>query len=275
MKNKKRMLFGVCGFVGGLTGALASEMLPDFANGTTSLVFQLSLWSAAASAMITLGLFAAGEIYNRKPFSVGIYKTGLLSGIIAGALAGFAAQSVFSFATDPGFFNQVILRSACWGIMGALLGWRLSSVIPNLGNARGLIAGGLGGFLGGIGFIIISYFIMEVPGRMIGLGILGASLGIAVVAIEELFRYARLDVIWAPGEVTSITLGNKPVHIGGGDDHVYIHGLPQHALAILLEGGKVQCIDSASGKRSDLKEGSTIKIGKVEVVVRTKNEEKS
>jgi hypothetical protein len=275
MKNKKRLLFGVCGFAGGLTGALVSEMVPDFATGASSLVFQLSLWSAAASAMITLGLFAAGEIYNRKPFSVGIYKTGLVSGLISGAIAGFAAQSVFTLATDPGFFDQVVLRSICWAIMGSLLGWRLSSVVPNLGIARGLFAGGLGGFIGGIVFIITSYFISEVPGRMIGMGLLGASLGIAVVAIEELFRYARLDVIWAPGEVTSITLGNKPVHIGGGDDHVYIHGLPQHALAIALEGGKVQCIDSASGKRSDLKEGSTIKIGKVEVVVRTKNEEKS
>ncbi len=275
MKNNKRLLFGVCGFAGGFIGALVAEMVPDFAQSLVGLVLRTSIWSATSAALITVGLFAAGEIYNRKPFSLGIYRKGLVAGLIAGAIAGFVAQSVFSFADEPNFFNQVIFRSICWGIMGSLLGWRLSTVVPNLGTSRGVIAGGIGGFLGGIGFLIASSFLAEVPGRMFGLGLLGASLGIAVVAIEELFRLARLDVIWAPGEVTSITLGEKPVHIGGGDDHVYIHGLPQHALAVVFEGGKVQCIDAASGKRSDLKEGSKIQIGKVEVVVRTKNEGKS
>lgn len=275
MKNNKRLLFSVCGFAGGFIGALVAELVPDFAHSLVGLVLRTSIWSAAAAALITVGLFAAGEIYNRKPFSYGIYRKGLVAGLIAGALAGFVAQSVFSFAGEPNFFNQVIFRSICWGIMGSLLGWRLSAVVPNLGISRGVIAGAIGGFLGGIGFLIASNFLAEIPGRMFGLGLLGASLGIAVVAIEELFRFARLDVIWAPGEVTSITLGDKPVYIGGGDDHVYIHGLPQHALAVVLEGGKVQCIDAASGKRSDLKEGSKIQIGKVEVVVRTKNEAKS
>lgn len=134
------------------------------------------------------------------------------------------------------------------------------------------IAGALGGFLGGIGFLIASSIFAEVLGRMAGFGVLGAALGLAVVAIEEMFRTARLDVIWAPKEVTSITLGSKPVFIGGGDDHIFIDGLPQHALGVILENGKIQCIDNATGNRSDLKEGSRIQIGKVEVVVRTKSE---
>lgn len=275
MKNNKRLLFCTCGFVGGMAGALLAELAPDLGMGLVPLVAYTTLWSALAAGLLTVGLFAAGEIYNRRRFAIGIYRKGLIAGIIAGAIGGFVAQSVYSFQGEPNFLNQVVFRSFCWGIMGGLLGWRLSAVVPNLGSNRGIIAGAVGGFVGGIGFLITSAILPEVLGRMVGLGGLGAALGLAVVAIEEMFRTARLDVIWAPKEMTSVTLGPKPVYIGGGDDHIFIAGLPQHALGVILENGKIQCIDNATGKRSDLKEGSRIQIGKVEVVVRTKNEEET
>jgi hypothetical protein len=275
MKNNKRLLFSVCGFAGGAAGALLAELVPNFGLEIVPLVAYTTLWSAVAAALITVALFAAGEIYNRKRFSVGIYRKGIVSGLFAGAVGGFVAQSVFSFQGEPSFFTQVVFRSFCWAIMGGLLGWRLSAVVPNLGSKRGIIAGALGGFVGGIGFLIASSIFAEVLGRMVGFGVLGAALGLAVVAIEEMFREARLDVIWAPKEVTSITLGSKPVFIGGGDDHIFIDGLPQHALGVILDNGKIQCIDNATGNRSDLKEGSRIQIGKVEVVVRTKADEGS
>lgn len=273
MKNNKRLLFSICGLAGGMLGALVAELVPEFGQGLVPMVGYTSLWSAISAALITVGLFAGGEIYNRKPFSLGIYRNGLFAGAIAGAIGGFVAQAVYSFQGEPSFFNQVIFRAFCWAIMGALLGWRLSAVVPNLGSTRGIVAGAIGGFVGGIGFLIASSMLAEVLGRMFGLGILGVALGFAVVAIEEMFRAARLDVIWAPKEITSITLGSKLVYIGGGDDHVFISGLPQHALGIVLEDGKVQCIENSTGKRSDLKEGSRIQIGKVEVVVRTNAKE--
>lgn len=275
MKNNKRLLFSVCGFAGGAAGALLAELVPEFGLSMVSAVAYTTLWSAVGAALVTVALFAAGEIYNRKKFSFGIYRKGMLAGVIAGAIGGFVAQAVYSFQGEPNFFNQVIFRSFCWAIMGGLLGWRLSAVVPNLGSNRGIIAGAIGGFVGGIGFLAASMILAEVLGRMVGFGVLGAALGLAVVAIEEMFRAARLDVIWAPKEITSVTLGPKPVFIGGGDDHIFINGLPQHALGVILENGKIQCIDNATGNRSDLKEGSRIQIGKVEVVVRTKADEGS
>lgn len=270
MKNNKRLLFATCGFVGGVVGALAAELVPDMGRGLAPLVFYTSIWSALGAALITVGLFAAGEIYNRKPFSAVVYRKGLVSGTIAGAIAGFIAQSVYSFQGEPNFFNEVIFRALCWALMGAILGWRLSTIVPNLGSTRGILAGGIGGFIGGIGFIITASIFPEFLGRILGFAILGAALGLAVVAIEEMFRAARLDVVWAPKEVTSVTLGAKPVYIGGGEDQIFVAGLPQHALGVILENGKVQCIDASSGKRSDLKDGSRIQIGKIEVIVRTK-----
>ena len=269
MRNNKKLLFAMGGLLGGMAGALVGEFVPGLGENLVSHVIYTAIWSLFGGAFITVGLFAAGEYYNRRPFTLEIYRKGLLSGALAGAISGFIAQSVYSFQGDPNFFNQVIFRSICWGIMGALLGWRLSTVVPNLGLNRGVIAGAVGGFIGGICFLITSALFVEMVGRMLGLGLLGAALGVAVVAIEEIFRAARLDVIWAPKEITSITLGPKPIFIGGGDDHIFVAGLPQHALGVVLEGGKIQCLDNSSGKRSDLKDGSRIKIGTVEVVVRT------
>lgn len=271
MKTNKKLIFALGGLIGGMIGALIGEFVPELGQGLITNIIDTTVWSLLGGAFITVGLFAAGEYYNRRPFSLSlsIYRKGLLSGALAGAIAGFIAQSVYSFQGEPNFFNQVIFRAACWGIMGALLGWRLSIVVPNLGLNRGVIAGAIGGFIGGICFLITSAIFVAMIGRMVGLGLLGAALGLAVVAIEEIFRTARLDVIWSPKEVTSITLGPKPVFIGGGDDHVFVAGLPHHALSVALEGGKIQCLDNSSGKRSDLKDGSRIKIGKVEVVVRT------
>ena len=269
MRTNKKLVFAVGGLAGGIAGALLGELVPELGGSMVALVINTAIWSLLSSALITVGLFAAGEYYNRRPISVEVLRKGFLSGAVAGGIAGFIAQSVYSFQGEPTFFNQVIFRSFCWGIMGALLGLRLSSVVPNLGLNRGVIAGAVGGFIGGIGFVITSEVFAELFGRLLGIGLLGAALGLAVVAIEEIFRAARLDVVWAPKEVTSVTLGQKPVFIGGGDDHIYVAGLPQHALGVVLEGGKIYCLDNSSGKRSDLKDGSRIQIGKIEVVVRT------
>jgi len=177
---------------------------------------------------------------------------------------------VYSVQSEPTLFKELILRSMCWGLMGAILGWRLSAVVPNLGISRGVVGGGFGGGVGGIGFLITCSFFQETFGRMVGLGILGAALGLAITVAEVLFRQVSLEIRWAPNETTSVTLGTKPVYIGGGDDHAYVAGLPQHAASVVLEQGKIQYIDSATGKRTDLKDGSKIKIGKIDLVVRAK-----
>lgn len=268
MKNNKRLLFLVCGFLGGSCGALFAEMVPEFGGNLPRLALHVAVWSGVTASIMTAGLFAAGEVYNRKPFSFPVYRKGLVTGLLAGGLAGFVAQSVYSFSDHSDLFGGVVVRSLCWGLMGAILGWRLSSVIPNLGIGRGVLAGALGGFFGGVSFLLICLLLPELLGRVTGLGILGAALGLAVVAIEEAFRSACLEIIWAPKEVTTVTLGPKPVYLGGGDDHIFVSGLPQHALSVVLKDGQIDCANHTNGTHSVLKEGSRIKIGKIEIVVR-------
>jgi hypothetical protein len=129
------------------------------------------------------------------------------------------------------------------------------------------MAGAVGGVLGGYGFILCCALVPELLGRMLGVGLMGAALGLAIVVTELLFRHASLEVIWAPKEVTSLSLGPQPVYIGGGDDHIHVAGLPQHAASVTFDQGKIEYCDSATGKRMTLKSNSQIKIGKIEIRV--------
>jgi len=269
MRNNKKTLFIFCGFLAGVVGALVAELVPDWGNSMLGVVGSVGAWSAFSAASIAVGLTAAGQIYNRRPFSGAPYRAPLIAGAGAGAMAGAVAQAVYFINSSHGLFHDVIFRSFCWALMGAVVGWRLSSTIPNLGSKRGLIAGAVGGFVGGLGFVAVCLFLPALLARAVGVGFLGLALGLAVIVIEEMTREARLEVIWGPNESTSVSLGAKPVYIGGGDDHVYISGVPEHALSVELTANKVFCTEKASGKRSDLKDGSRIKVGRVELVVRT------
>ena len=84
------------------------------------------------------------------------------------------------------------------------------------------------------------------------------------------FGAPSLEITCESGEQISVPLGAKPVYIGGGDDQIRIPGLQEHAAGVILEDGKIQHIDPESGNRTDLKDGSKIQIGKIEIVVRAK-----
>ena len=271
MKHRKKWLFFACAAAGGAAGALLAELVPNQGQGTLEVAVKVALWSAVASACITAGLFAAGERHLRRPFCAAVYRRALLVGALAGVIAGFAAQSVYAYFQPGSLWVDVFIRSFCWGVMGAILGARLSAAVPNLGLGRGVLAGGLGGVLGGLSFLVACLLLPELLGRVVGLAILGGALGLAVVAIEEAFRSASLEVIWGPGEATEVTIGASPVYLGGGSvDHVFVRGLPARALSVVLAGGRILCTNHTNGIENQLKDGSRIRAGVVELVVHAK-----
>ena len=272
MRNNKHILYSGMGFVGGAIGAIFAELMPKtLGSSAIGAIFHTAIWSAAFTALLTLGLFSAGEIYNRRKWmSSAILRNALPAGAIAGAIAGAVAQAVYSIQMESGVARELIFKPACWGLMGGCLGWRLSSAIPNLGLGRGVVGGGIGGFFGGLAFIFTAAFLPEMLGRMVGVGLLGASLGLAIITIEALFREAFLEIIWAPKEVTYVTLGSTPVFIGGGDDHVRVVGLPQNAASVVLNQGKIQYTDKVTGKRVELKDGNKLQIGNITIVIKAK-----
>jgi hypothetical protein len=266
--NKKR-LFLTYGAAGGAVGSLLAELLPlaHKSSSKMELAVGTAIWSAVLAASITVGLFAAGEKHLRRPFSGGVYYRAIVSGLLAGGFAGFVAQAVYGQFSTPSLFRDLVIRSCCWGLMGGILGARLSSTVPNLGFGRGCLAGGLGGLIGGFCFLITCEILPEAMGRFVGVGILGGALGLAVVWVEEAFRMASLEVIWGPGEKTEVTLGSSPVYVGGGDDTVYVRGLQRRALSIVLEEGRILCTNHTNGTENQLKDGSRIRVGSVELAV--------
>ena len=63
----------------------------------------------------------------------------------------------------------------------------------------------------------------ETWGRVVGLGSLGLALGLAMYLVENLFREASLEVIWAYNETTRVSLGAQPISVGGDiEDQIFV-----------------------------------------------------
>ena len=121
--------------------------------------------------------------------------------------------------------------------------------IPNLGRRRGFLAGAVGGLVGGLGFLLVTWAVGDRVGRFVGGASVGACVGACVGLVEVMFRRAWLDVVYAPGEVRTITLGPKPVSIGSDRRcNVYVRGVAQVAFRYRLTGGMIRCEDTVTGR---------------------------
>lgn len=273
IRQDKKLLFGLLGFGSGALGALVAEIIPHQKNTYFNLILFTGIWAALSAMVIAIGLFWAIRVYNRRQTDLwGLLKRAVPSGFIAGAASGGIAQAIFGLTQFPDFWTQLIFQAGCWGIWGCILGWSLSHSIPNMGSQRALIAGAIGGFIGGFGFILSGIFIPETLGRMFGIGILGAALGLSLIIVEERYRSAYLEVHWAQNESSKFTLGSIPLFIGGGgEDDIFVYGIPPHAMSLWLERGTVKGIYHVTGEHKELHDGSPIRFGKVEIIVRVKS----
>lgn len=271
LRNNKHLLYGGAGFSGGAAGALLAEVVGDHQWSFLGTLLHVALWAAIFSAVLALALAWAGDYYaGRRWMNQRAAVDALVSGATAGALSGGIAQLIYTIDLTSPAVREFVFKPACWGLMGLLLGWRMAAKIPNLERSKALLAGAVGGFIGGLGFLIVGAVLTEFIGRMMGVGVLGMALGLAIVVVEQWFRVASLEVKWAPKETTTVNLGSRPVMIGGGDDHVYLTGLPEHAMSVVLEQGRIFVTEVASGRRTELRDGSLIRVGALEIVVHAK-----
>ena len=267
--RSKRILFSAMGAAGGAVGALGAQLVHAESGTILTNLFQTGAWSGISAAFIACALAWAGELYHRKEgFPAAVMWPALRAGAIAGVIAGLAGQAMFTFPIFGDSLARVAFQVACWGLMGLLIGLRFSRFIPNMSRSRASVGGGVGGILGGGLFLAVSIFVPELVGRLLGISILGAALGFSLVLAESLFRKAALEVVWAPNEKTVVTLGKDCVYLGGGDDHVFIAGLPQHAISIVVENGRILCRQQGEPLGVVLKNGSQIKVGRMLAVIR-------
>lgn len=269
IRANKPLLFLLAGALGGAAGSVLAEFAPGGGRDASplALIVATGIWSAIAASVLTAALFAAGEWHQRRDLRPRHLHKILLIGAVAGFLSGAVAQGAYSVQVGSEAFHAIVVRTGCWALMGALLGALLSRPVPNLGLLRGLIGGAIGGGLGGVGFLLVGRILPDAIGRLVGIGTLGLALGLAMIVVEKLFREASLEVIWAPGEATNFNLGAQAVTIGGGEDHVFVRGLPPRFASIVFANGAIEYVETASGARTPLKNGSRLEIGKLNLVI--------
>lgn len=272
VRANKRLLFLLAGSLGGAAGSVLAENVPGSGRDASvlRLVATTGGWSAVAAAVLATCLFAASEWHQRRNFRPRQVQRLLLLGAVSGFVSGAVAQVAFSFQVGSPEFQDRVVRPLCWALMGGLLGALLSRSVPNLGAWRGLLAGGCGGGLGGVGFLWAGALLpqaLQVLARMVGWGTLGLFIALAMLVVERLFREASLEVIWAPNESTNFNLGAQAVTIGGGEDHVFVRGLPPRFASIVFANGLIEYVETASGARTPLKDGSRLEIGMLNLLI--------
>ena len=294
LQKDKRQLFAFVGFASGMAGSLFSEFNPlsSQAEDGFLLIVHTAVWTAMFAGPIAYGLFWANSVYFRRRFAMKAQVRAIVCGIFSGMISGGIAQAVFNLEIESGFLKGVVLRTFCWGLMGMLLALGLTRAIPNLKTRHGALGGFAGGVVGGIAFLAVAIaatlliagvgdpmaeepppmiWLVDTIGRLLGIGLLGAALGLSIVIVESIFREASVEVQWGPHENTFLNLGAQPVTIGGGpEDNIYVRGLGAAHARIEFTEGQVMYVESATATATPLKEGSRLEIGVLTLVIHAK-----
>lgn len=263
---RKGLLLGRWAAVGGLIG----DIMADFFNNDHKMTFFATLiysgiWFALVGAGISIAITIGQARYlGTKQLQWKIISISGGFGFAAALIAGVIAQATYSLIGPT-----ELLRDACWGLAGGLVGVALTLRIPNLGFARSLAGGLVGGILGGGLFILAAYLINDVIGRYVGCAAIGFCIGFMIVMSESLFREAWIDIRYGPKESRTVSLGTQPIIFGsdGSKSTVFVRGIAPMAYSFTLRDKKIEFRDLSSGKTSYLNSGATQPIGNLEVGV--------
>lgn len=277
LRSNKTAFFALAGFLGTFIGDLVTEPFEIHRGDTKSfalMILHTATWVAFLAGGLSPSLALAGSLYNRRPYMPLKFIIMAILGALGGALSGGLIQIMYSagfmLGVKQGTPLQFIFQCFTWGLIGGTVGGILGGTVPNLKWWRAIGAGLVGGSIGCAGFLTICSMLPEVIGRLLGVGVMGAAIGLSIVVAERLAREASLEVIWAPNETTTVNLGERSVFIGGGrEDDVFIRGFPARHAGITLKQGRVEYTEAASGRQTTLKDGSRLEIGKLTLVVHT------
>lgn len=271
LRSNQQLTYVLVGAVGGMLGASLAEAVarPESDHATLlGNVVATGVYCAAFAGVLGVALLFAGEWYQRRGLSPKRTAAALLLSTAAGFLAGALAEYLYGLDTGSVAVKMYALRIAAWALMGALLGAMLSRSVPNLGVTRGAVAGALGGATGSIGFLLTGLFAPGFIGRFVGITLLGLALGFAMYLVENLSREASVEVEWAPYETSLVGLGATPVLIGGGGgEHIFKKGLPPQVSSLVFKNGQVEHIETSTGKRTVLQDGSRLRIGPLHMTI--------
>jgi Ca-activated chloride channel family protein len=232
-------------------------------------IIRVSIWTVFLCFGIALFIYAVQNRLLKKSWITSIQLTHLsFYSFIAGFAAGFIGQVAHTIFVQ--FEIGYIGRIGAWTILGVILARGITTFIPNVDQRSALIFGAMGGFLGALGFVFMSYCLGDVGGRLLGAFILGACIGLLIAVAEKIYRNVWLTVIYDPRNIAQVNLGSQPVSVGSGkNDTIFIDGVPASAAVFSIDGNNIRYKNS-NGLQT-LAPGAKINIGTVEFIVCSKD----
>ena len=299
-ESSKALKLAMWGGVGAAAAFIPGEVVQAVSpepDSMVGLLFNTGIWTAVVAAGYTSALVIAQNKYLRRPLMDAREATlAFGGGAICGAISGCVAQFFFSIATQISGGNWLVgtgSRVIAWGILGGLIGLGMAFVIPNLGKARGMMAGLAGGAVGGAGFLFSALVVIVAMGivggilgggdasvlmflgdpiaRLVGTSILGVALGYAIGLVEETARVAWLEVRHGrSGEMVKVSLGPELVCVGSNSQRcaIWAQGARPIALRFRYVDGTVICDDMAQERTIVVDPGYETQVGSVHLVVR-------
>lgn len=216
----------VVGALGGLLGALLSEVLVGSAGEETALqaIVSTSAWTALVMAPLTLLLVAAENVLGLRGRWWRDLGRVWFQALLLGALSGALAQLVYGLALNSSDVSPRLLRGLGWGLMGIGVGLVLGLVDRSWQKAgRGALGGLVGGTIGGLVFDSFSGLTLGENdtgtfARLVGLTVLGAAIGFMLRLSQELFKSAwLLGTTTGPYEGKQYVLAKNAVTVGRSD----------------------------------------------------------
>ncbi|MBI5302638.1 MAG: FHA domain-containing protein [Chloroflexi bacterium] len=222
--------YAVLGALGALIGWRISDTL-GFMRGVNVYVNDLVLGGIIG---LCLGLLigASEGLLARSWYRAA--RAGALAGgigLLAGAIGLPVGEFVFQITG-----GELIGRALGWALFGALIGLS-EGVTSGTQMWKGAVGGVLGGLLGGIVLFVLQSLIgATVIGKMLGLVLLGAAVGVFIALIVVLLSRAWLEVVSGKLKGTEFILdkylhAHGPAAIIGSNDFKADIALPDPGIA--------------------------------------------
>lgn len=257
------------------------------------------------AACIGLFLGAADGIVCRLPRRALIGGgIGLIVGFVGGFVFSILANVVYAplnematkqsegdSMTSLGFGMQMLGRTLGWGLAGLAMGLGQGIALrsPRI-MSYGLVGGLVGGILGGLFFDPVDILLLgpDKPSahiaRLIGIGIIGASVGLMIGLVELLARDAWLRMTQGPLKGKEFLIFKDAMSVGSSPrSDLYLFNDPlvaEHHAVIRAVGDQCEIesrqsttpilVNGRSLTRSRLRHGDRVGIGRTEFVFQQK-----
>jgi len=270
-------LYVGAGVVGATVGLIAGHLVsylvgfvpqadPISKSFRSVLLYGLQL--GVFASCLALALIYATQYRQQRALAVYTAVRTAAYGFFAGAISGALLQTLYNGWSDSRESPSWIIDFVAWILLGALLGEILALLGQRTAPKRAISVGLLAGLLAGLVRWAGSSVGLSAPASSrLGLLLFGATLGLLMFMIRGRDEEPTLEVHWTPQKVTTLGLGGRPVTVGGGADDIVLRGAPPKVSTILMENGVIEHIETSTGKRTPLKDGSRLRIGGLVMVV--------